>query len=93
MTHRTISLAELKAADFPAHDVLTDPQEVAQRAHDLKSAMAYTNIEHDEVGIILQLANGEVVEYLSDLIEFEGPLVELRGGYAIPVKSILRIEI
>jgi len=93
MSHRRISLEELKRAKFPAHDVISTEAERHQRAHDLKSAMALTNIEHEEVGLIIQLVDGESVEYISSLIEFEGPLVELKGGYAIPVKSILRIEV
>ena len=93
MEYRTISLEELRKAKFPPHDVILDEQERELRAHDLRSAMAYTNIEHDEVGLIIQLADGEQVEYMSDFIEFEGSLVELKGGYAIPVKSILKIAI
>lgn len=93
MQYRTITLPELKKVKFPAHDVLTNEQEKQLREHDLRSAMAYTNIEHDEVGIIIQLSDGEQVEFLSDFIELEGRLVELKGGYAIPVKSILKIDI
>lgn len=93
MEYRTISLDELKKASFPAHDVLKDEKDRELRNHDLRSAMAYTNTEHDDVGLIIQLADGEQVEYLSDFIEFEGQLVELKGGYAIPVKSILKVDI
>ena len=93
MKYRTISLDELKKCKFPAHDVLASEEERQLRSHDLRSAMAFTNMEHDEVGLIIQLADGEQVEYLSDFIEFEGHLVELKGGYAIPVKAILKIDI
>lgn len=86
-------MEELKKARFSAHDVISDAKELQLRLHDLKSAMAYTNIEHDEVGLIIQLASGEQVQYFSDLIELEGSLVELKGGYAIPVKSIVRVDI
>lgn len=93
MEYRFISLDELKKARFPAHDVLKEEKDRELRSHDLRSAMAYTNIEHDEVGLIIQLASGEQVEFLSDFIELEGQLVELKGGYAIPVKSILKVNI
>ncbi len=93
MPYRTITFEELKQCTFPANDVITDEVKRQQRAHDLRSAMAYTNIEHDEVGMIIQLESGEQVEFLSDLIEFEGRLVELRGGHAIPVHAIIKIEI
>lgn len=93
MEYRTISLDELKKCKFPAHDVLTSEEDRQLRSHDLRSAMAFTNIEHDEVGLIIQLADGEQVECLADFIEFEGNLVEFKGGYAIPVKAILKVEI
>lgn len=93
MEYRTISLDELRKAKFPAHDVLDNEDERELRSHDLRSAMAYTNIEHDDVGLIIQLADGEQVEYLSDFIDFAGKLVELKGGYSIPVKSILKVDI
>ena len=93
MEYRTITLAELKAAHFPPHDVLSEDSLRIQRDHDLRSAMAFTNMEHDEVAIIIELQDGERVQYLTDLLEFEDTLVELRGGYAIPVKSIYRVVI
>ncbi len=93
MKYRTVSLEELKKCQFAPRDVITSETERQTRAHDLRSAMAFTNIEHDEVGLIIQLADGELVEYLSDFIEFEDQLVELKGGFAIPVSSILKIEI
>lgn len=93
MGYRTISLEELKKSKFPAHDVLKEKKDRELRSHDLRSAMAYTNIEHDEVGLIIQLAGGEQVEYHSDFIDFAGQLVELKGGYAIPAKSILKVDI
>lgn len=55
--------------------------------------MAFTNTEHDEVGLIIELANGEQVEYVSDMIDLEESLVEVKGGYAIPIKSIVKVEI
>lgn len=93
MEYRTISLEELKKARFPAHDVMTDGKDQQLRIHDLNSAMAYTNIEHDEVGLIIQLHSGEQVQFFSNFIDLEGSLVELKGGYAIPLKSILKVDI
>ncbi len=43
-------------------DVLANAKDVMQRKNDLIAAMAYTNTEHDKVGIILQLANFNVVK-------------------------------
>lgn len=93
MDYRTVSLSELKNCQFAKHDVINDEAARKQREHDLQSAMAYTNIEHDDIGIIIELASGERVQYFSDFLDFEGHLVELRGGYSIPVKSVFRIDI
>lgn len=93
MEYRTITLEELRASNFAGRDVIQDEKAQKQREHDLKSAMAYTNIEHDDVGLIIELESGERVQYFSDMIELEGGLVELKGGYAIPVKAVFRIDI
>ncbi|MCE2935477.1 MAG: hypothetical protein ACK5V5_03330 [Cyclobacteriaceae bacterium] len=93
MNYRRISLDELRKSHFAPHDVLTDHLECRQREHDLRSATAFTNTEHDEVGLVIELANGEQVEYVSDMIDLEESLVEVKGGYAIPIKSIVKVEI
>lgn len=93
MNYRRISVDELRKSHFALHDVITDHLESRQREHDLRSAMAFTNTKHDEVGLIIQLANGEQVEYVSDMIDLEETLVEVKGGYAIPIKSIVKVEI
>ncbi len=93
MSHRLISREELKEVKFPNKDVLQSEEERNLRTHDLKSAMAYTNIENDEVGLIIQLADGEQVQYMASLIALAGSLVELQGGFVIPVKAIVRVDI
>lgn len=64
-----------------------------ERHHDLKSAMAVTSTEHDEIGLIVMLADGEVVEIVSDMIEYEVDYIELRGSLTIPTRAIIRVEI
>jgi hypothetical protein len=91
--YRQISVDELKNSSLAKANVLANAKDVMQRKHDLIAAMAYTNTEHDEVGIILQLASGEKVECVTDFLEYEEPLVELRGGVAVPVNCILSVEI
>ena len=91
--YRQISIDELKNSSLAKSNVLANAKDVMQRKHDLIAAMAYTNTEHDEVGIILQLVNGEKVECLTDFLEYEEPLVELRGGVTVPVNCILSVEI
>jgi len=88
------SVASTKIAGFhyPKTDVLPDEQSRINRMLDLKSAMAVTNVEHEEIGIIVRLDNGDEVEILSDLIDVEESFVEVRGGHLIPISAILRVE-
>ena len=51
--YRQISIDELKNSSLAKSNVLANAKDVMQRKHDLIEAMAYTNTEHDEVGIIL----------------------------------------
>ena len=60
---------------------------------DLNSAQAVTNLEHEEVGLIVRLDTGEEVEVLSDLIDVGTVHVEVKGGHLIPIAAILRVEI
>ena len=91
--YRQISIEELTRSPLAKMNVLANAKDVMQRKHDLIAAMAYTNIEHDDVGIIVQLANGEKVECLTDFLEYEEPLVELRGGVTVPINCIVSVEI
>jgi len=90
---RSISSTEIAAFRYPKQEVLPDEQSRINRMLDLNSAMAVTNIEHEEIGIIVQLESGEEVEILSTLIDVEGDFVEVKGGHLIPITAILRVEI
>lgn len=92
MEHTSVTPAEIVKAHFAHDDVLTLQEDRSEREHALRSATAYTMDSHDEVGLIVKLANGETVEVLSNMVELEGDFVELKGGYSIPVKAILKVE-
>jgi len=49
--------------------------------------------DHDEIALIVRLADGRRVEVRSILIDFENDFVELRGGIAIPLRAIEKVEI
>jgi hypothetical protein len=88
-----MSLEELSKQHFSAHDVLTTEEERAAREHDLKAATNETYQDHDEIAMIVHLANGKRVEVSSNFIELAGHFVELRGGFDIPLRSIEKVEI
>ena len=95
MSHRKVPLETVRHLQFSfSHEeVLLNPEDRAERDHALRSAMALSNNEHEEIGLIVKLANGELVEIVSNLIDYESDLVEVRGGSAIPLQSILRVEL
>ena len=90
---KTYQSTEITPFHYAVDDVLSNETDRISRMIDLKSAMAVTNIEHEEIGIIVRLRDGEEVEILSNLIDVEGDSVEVKGGHLIPIKSILRVEI
>ena len=74
-------------------EVLDNEQERFNRKLDLESAMAVTNTEHEEIGIMVKLESGEEVEILSSLIDVEEEFIEVKGGHLIPIAAILRVAI
>ncbi len=93
MTNRKISLVTAGHLQFAQEEVLKEAEDRAERDHALRSAMAQSNNDHDEIGLIVRLADGETVEVFSSLIDYESDLVEVKGGYAIPVRPIVRVEL
>ncbi len=90
---RSVPSTEIANFHYPKHEVLADQHAQFSRLLDLKSATAMTNMEHEEIGIIVQLENGEEVEILSTMIDVEAKYVEVKGGHLIPISAILRVEI
>jgi hypothetical protein len=93
MTIRRVTLEELKHMKFPQGDVLDTFTERYDREIKLRSAMAYTNREHDPVWIIVKLESGELVEIDSPMIDLEDNLVEVKGGFAIPLSAIYDVGV
>jgi hypothetical protein len=93
MTHRRISLESISHLQFSQEEVLSDADDRAERDHALRTAMALSNSDHEEIGLIVKLATGETVEVVSTMIDYESDLVEVKGGYAIPLRAIMRVEL
>ena len=88
-----LTAEEASIQHFSLVDVLNTEEEKSARKHDLKAAMAETYQDHDDIGVIVRLANGTRAEVTSNFIELEGNYVELRGGFHIPVRAIEKVEI
>ena len=90
---KTVSSIEIGGFRYINSEVLHDTEDRINRKIDLESAMAVTNTEHEEIGLIVKLESGEEVEVLSSLIAVEGDHIEVKGGHLIPIAAILRVEI
>ncbi|GIV36470.1 MAG: hypothetical protein KatS3mg032_0849 [Cyclobacteriaceae bacterium] len=93
MKARRVSLDELRQLRFSAEEVLPDKADQFEREHKLKTAMALTNAEHEEISLYVKLADGEVVEVVSDLIDLEENYVEVHGGLGIPLHAIVEVGV
>lgn len=92
-TLRKLTPHQVSLEQFAREDVLKTELERNNRIHDLRTAVTETNDDHDDIGLIVRLANGERVEVSCNFIEMSGEFVELKGGYMIPVRAIEKIEI
>jgi ribonuclease BN (tRNA processing enzyme) len=91
MTTRKITLDELRYQQFPVDDVLETFEERFERGHKLRAAMALTNEYHEEIPLMVRLANGDTVEISSSMIDYEDDYVEVKGGFGIPLKAIVDV--
>ena len=78
---------------FGSQDVLTNSEDKEARKHKLERAMILSNSEHVPISLYLKLPNGETLETESDVIDFADDVVLLKGGYYIPVRAILDVDI
>ena len=92
MNYRRINLDVIPSLHFSKLDVLLSLEDKRERQHQLISATALTMLDHEEVGLVVKLDNGENVEVVSNLIDLEGDFVELKGGFTIPLRAILKVE-
>ncbi len=89
-TYQSTDIAPLR---YSMEEVLTVETDRINRLIELNSAMSVSNIEHEEIGIIVRLRDGEEVEIVSSIIDVEDDSVEVKGGHLIPIHAIVRVEI
>lgn len=93
MTIRKMTLEEIRHQNFSAEDALLTSHEKRARHHKLESAMALTNGQHEPVWLHIKLADGQVAEIYSNLIDLEDDYVELHGGLGIPLRAICDVGV
>lgn len=93
MNAKKVTLEEIRHQHFAADDVLTTFDDRFERQHKLRTAMALTNTDHENISLFVKLANGDLVEISSDLIDYEDDFVEIRGGIGIPLKAIVDVGV
>jgi hypothetical protein len=93
MTVRKMTLDELAHQQFSHEDALLTLQERHERHHKLQSAMALTNGQHEPVWLLIKLADGQIAEIYSNLVDLEDDYVELHGGLGIPLRAICDVGV
>jgi len=93
MNAKKVTLEEIRHQRFASTDVLLTFDDRFEREHKLRTAMALTNSDHETISLFVQLANGDLVEIASDLIDYEDDFVEIRGGIGIPLKAIVDVGV
>ena len=90
---RVINPSDVRLYNFGTTDVLLHQNDRDKRKHKLTKAMALTHFEHLAISIFIRLPNGEMLETQSDVIDFADDFVVVKGGYVIPVRAIMDVDI
>ena len=89
---KKLDLTEIKSVFFIERDILVNIEARKSRLQKLYKAMSLSHLEHQSIGIVTALFNGEVVEVFSDFIECTEDFVQLKGGVIIPMRAIVDVE-
>jgi hypothetical protein len=85
---------ELAGKHFSHYDVLASEEDRTARIKRLELATAEAAEQVDEeIGLLVHLDDGTVVEVYSRFLEVVGSFVQLFGGCMIPLRSIERVGI
>ena len=93
MEAKKVAHNEIRNQHFALEDVLTTFEDKFERQHKLRTAMALTHADHETISLFVKLANGDLIEITSDLIDYEDDFVEIRGGIGIPLKAIVDVGV
>jgi hypothetical protein len=92
MNLRIINPEEIKSEHFAHDEVLKNEDDRWERISKLLKAVLLSNVEHQEIGIVIKLDSGEIIETFSNLIDFAEDYVMIKGGASIPLKAIVDVE-
>lgn len=87
----SMSAEEVTQQQFSEHDVVYTQHDQHVRRKRLMAAMVETNEDHDEIELIVRMANGKRVVVASNFIEVSGNHVQLHGGYILPIHAIEKV--
>jgi hypothetical protein len=90
---RLINPSDTRLLYFGSQDVLSNNEEKEWRKGKLQRAMIISNCEHVPISLYMQLPNGEKLETESDMIDYADDFVTLKGGFYIPVRAILDVDV
>ena len=90
---RVINPSDIKLFHFGSQDVLTNNVQKEERKNKLERAMILTNCEHIPISLYMRLPTGETLETESDVVDYAGDVVVLKGGFHIPVWAILDVDV
>ena len=93
MDAKKVAYNEIVNQHFAVEDVLSTFEDKFERQHKLRTAMALTNAHHEHISLYVKLANGDLIEITSDLIDYEDDFVEIRGGIGIPLRAIVDVGV
>ncbi len=89
----SMTAEEVAQQKFSDQDVVYTHDDQHVRKQKLTAAMVETNEDHDEIELIIRLANGKRVCVASNFIEVSGNHVQLYGGHIIPIHAIEKVII
>lgn len=92
MNVRKITPEEVPFMHFTNNEVLHDFNDRIERNWKLHKAVALSNIDHLDIGLVAKLDSGEVVETYTSLVDYADDYIEIKGGYFIPLHAVLEIE-
>jgi len=92
MNVRKITPEEVPFMRFTHTEVLNDLNERVERNWKLHKAVALSNVDHLDIGLVVQLDSGEVIETYTSLVDYADDYIEKKGGYFIPLHAVLEID-
>lgn len=92
MNVRKIKPEDMRPAHYAHTEVLQNEKDRVSRIQKLLKAVTLSHLEHEDVGIVIKLENGELIETYCNLIDYAEDFVMIKGGTTIPLKAIIDVE-